>query len=382
MKQYDYIITGAGCAGLSLLLRLLHEPAFAGKKILLADREPRRANDRTWCFWEKEPGFFEHLVYRKWDRLQFHGSTFSRKLDIAPYQYKMIRGIDFYTYCFSEIRRYPNVSIVFGNVDAVTSAAEGALVTLNGETISASYVFNSILFEKPQPAIKQHYLLQHFKGRVIDSAEPVFDDSTATLMDFRVAQDAGATFVYVMPFTARRALVEYTLFSPAVLEQDVYDKGLDDYIRRVLRVDVYAVIEEETGCIPMTNYPFPPYRGNIINIGTAGGQTRASSGYTFWFIQKRVQAIVNSLLLTDHPFTGDGLSSKKSKFYDSVLLHILAGGKLSGEDIFSRLFRKNRAQAIFRFLDDESSVKNDLSIIGSLPALPFLGAALAEGKPW
>lgn len=367
---------------MSLLLRLLREPAFAGKKILLADREPHRSNDRTWCFWEQSPGFFEHLVYRRWDYLQFHGGGFSRTLDIAPYQYKMIRGIDFYAYCFSEIQRHPNVTIAYGNVEAITSTPEGALVTLNDETIGASWVFNSILFEKLQPGIKQHYLLQHFKGWVIDTAKPVFDESTATLMDFRVAQDAGTSFVYVMPFTTQQALVEYTVFSPAVLEQAAYDKGLDDYIRRVLRPDAYIVTAQETGIIPMTNYPFPSYRGNIINIGTAGGQTRASSGYTFRFIQKRVQAIADALLLTGRPFTGDGLPSGKSMFYDSVLLRILTGGRLSGEAVFSRLFRKSPAQAIFRFLDDESSVKNDLSVIRSLPTLPFLGAALAEGKPW
>ena len=55
-------------------------------------------------------------------------------------------------------------------------------------------------------------------------------------MDFRVAQDHGTTFVYVMPFSANKALVEFTLFSPSLLEQDAYDEGLRDYVKDYLNI--------------------------------------------------------------------------------------------------------------------------------------------------
>jgi lycopene beta-cyclase len=32
-KHYDYIITGAGCAGLSLLMRMMEDPFFLRKNI-------------------------------------------------------------------------------------------------------------------------------------------------------------------------------------------------------------------------------------------------------------------------------------------------------------------------------------------------------------
>jgi lycopene beta-cyclase len=381
LKQYDYIITGAGCAGLSLLLRLLDKGALAGKQVLLLDKEPKRHNDRTWCFWEKETGFFEPLVHCKWDYLQFYSNNFSRTLTIEPYRYKMIRGIDFYSYCFSRLEQHPNITIAYGMVETMESVEGGAVVRWNGQSARASYVFNSILPAEMMTAKKKHYLLQHFKGWVIDTASPAFDSNQATLMDFRVGQEAGASFVYIMPFSASRALIEYTLFSQTLLKQDAYDKALGGYIGRFLPAVDYTVVEEETGSIPMTSHRFPPYNGNIVHIGTAGGQTRASSGYTFQFIQKRTEAITNALLLTGRPFTNRGLPSKKSRFYDSVLLHILSKGKPGGDRIFSQLFRKNKAQAVFRFLDDESPLSNDLTIIGSLPTLPFLRAAVKEFFP-
>ena len=82
---YDYIIAGAGCAGLSLAVHMIHSGKFNDKKILIVDKEEKNKNDRTWCFWEKERGLFEPVVCQKWDRVWFHGETFSKLLSLLPY---------------------------------------------------------------------------------------------------------------------------------------------------------------------------------------------------------------------------------------------------------------------------------------------------------
>ena len=61
----------AGCASLSIIMRMIASEKFSQKKILLVDREPKIRNDRTWCFWEQEAGFFEDIVYRKWNAALF-----------------------------------------------------------------------------------------------------------------------------------------------------------------------------------------------------------------------------------------------------------------------------------------------------------------------
>ncbi len=195
-------------------------------------------------------------------------------------------------------------------------------------------------------------------------------------MDFRVPQQHGTTFVYVMPFAANRALVEYTLFSENLLPQEEYDQELKSYIGKYLKTEAYSVVENEYGVIPMTNYQFPTSNGNIIYIGTAGGYTKASSGYTFRFIQKKTEQLVNTWIQTGVPMPVSTPAEKKFNFYDSVLLQILAEKELEGADIFTRLFQKNDAAAVFRFLDNESSLTQDLSIIASLPTWPFLKTAI------
>lgn len=372
--HYDFIITGAGCAGLSLLIRMIESGKFNNKKILLVDKEEKNKNDRTWCFWETENDLFENIVYKRWEKMWFHDIGFSKLLDILPYQYKMIRGIDFYNYCFGNIRQQKNIDIVYGDVRSVRNENNKAALELNGETIEADYIFNSILFEKPVLKKNEHYLLQHFKGWIIEAASPAFNPGEATMMDFRVDQMDGTTFVYVMPFSETKALVEYTLFTKDLLEQTMYDIALKDYISRYLKIENYTLLEDEFGIIPMTNYKFALNQGRVINIGTAGSQTKGSSGYTFKFIQKHSKAIVDQLIKTGNPVVST--FSKRFQFYDSVLLHVLANKMLSARQVFTPIIKKNKPQHLLRFMDNESSVSEDLKIISSLPALPFLKAAI------
>ena len=61
MKKYDYIISGAGASGLILLYRMMKDPYFARKRILLIDKEKKSGNDRTWSYWEKGAGEWDDL---------------------------------------------------------------------------------------------------------------------------------------------------------------------------------------------------------------------------------------------------------------------------------------------------------------------------------
>lgn len=372
-KSYDYIIAGAGCAGLSLLVHMIRSGRFADKKILLIDREEKKRNDRTWCFWEMKEGLFEPIVYKRWEQAWFHGDDFSGLLPFAPYAYKLVRGIDFYRYCFELIRQQANIEMLHAEVQQVCSEGDETYIIINNQKLHARFIFNSILPGKPALGKKDHYLLQHFKGWVIETDQPVFNPQEATLMDFRADQEHGFTFAYVMPFSPLKALVELTLFTGHLLQPAQYEEGLRNYIHRYITAGPYTITEDEYGIIPMTSYRFPVRDHNIVYIGTAGGQTRASSGYTFRFIQKHSAAIVNGLIRSGHPFVP--APAPRFHFYDSVLLDILYHRNELGKKIFTGLFQKNKPQPVLRFLDKESWLTDELKIISSLPAGLFLCAA-------
>lgn len=362
-------------------MRMLRSGKFGDKKILLIDKEPKTKNDRTWCFWEQNDGFFEEIVYKKWDNISFLSDQFSSSMNISPYRYKMIRGIDFYNYCFDKIKRYGNVEIAYGDVKEWKHHGKDETTTwrINDKEILLSdigtQIFNSI-YRPGIPGKKTIRLLQHFKGWIIETARPSFDPAEATMMDFRVHQRYGTSFIYVLPFSETKALVEYTLFTKELLEKEQYDVELKGYINSYLDVEDFTITEEEFGVIPMTNERVH-FGWDGWQIGTAGGQTKASTGFTFQFIQKQSQQIVDYLIagksLNDLP-----KAPSRFRFYDNTLLHILYHDQYPGKKIFTSLFQQNKPQQVLRFLDNESSLRDELKIISSLPIWPFLKAALKQ----
>ena len=374
---YDYIICGAGCAGLSLAMHILAVKELKDKKILLVDSDAKNKNDRTWCFWEKETGLFESIVYQQWQHLYVHAGEAALSLDIAPYTYKLIRGIDFYDFCFHHICRHPNIEWRQARVEEAYSTGSETGIVADGIKYTAQYVFNSILFQKPVLKPHQYWMLQHFTGWFIETAQPIFDAATATLMDFRTDQTPGTCFFYALPFSSTRALIEYTVFSNQLLDKKAYAAALRQYIGQQLGIRQYAIQEEEWGVIPMSNYSFPTVKNRILHIGTAGGQTKASSGYTFRFIQKQSADMVQSLLRHGHPFA-ISQPARRFHFYDSILLHLLHHHQLDGAAIFSRLFLKNKAANVLSFLDNETTLLQELNIIRTLPTRPFLKAAVQQ----
>jgi lycopene beta-cyclase len=382
--HYNYIITGAGCSGSSLLARMMREPFFGGKNILVIDQSPKANNDRTWCFWEKDAGLFEPIVYHRWEKLNFYSDFFSATLNIRPYQYKMIRGIDLYQFVKTGSEKHRNIEWRYETVKNIHTENGRAVVELGNETLTADYVFNSIpniptkrTTQKANTSRDWH-LLQHFKGYLIQTREPAFNPAEATFMDFRVDQEYGATFVYCLPVTATTALVEYTLFTKEILPQEVYEKELRSYIGSSLNIKDYDIIHEEYGIIPMTSQKFPLQAGKIVYMGIAGGQVKGSSGYAFQFIQKRTEKIVQGLMKGDTSFSQRSFADKKFHFYDSVLLNVLCKDKMKGADIFARIFRNNPPERILQFLDNGSSLADDLRIMKSVPSAVFLRAALEE----
>ena len=120
---------------------MIHSGQFADKKILLVDKEKKNKNDRTWCFWETKPGLFEEIVFRRWEKASVHAEGFSRSMELLPYQYKLIKGIDFYNYCFKLISEQKNIYVLKGEVKEVVSNAQETYALVDGKKISAGLYF-------------------------------------------------------------------------------------------------------------------------------------------------------------------------------------------------------------------------------------------------
>ena len=372
MKRYDYIVAGGGCSGLMLALELINSP-LKDKSVLIIDKAKKTTNDRTWCFWETGDNSLEKIVFKSWKTANFYGNGFKREMDLFPYKYKMIRGIDFYSHVYKELDSYPNFEFLQANIEEIT--AQGTVVTNQG-TYESVYVFNSFHSVGKVNISDDYYtLLQHFKGWIIETSAPTFEPGKMTYMDFRVAEGSDTRFCYVLPFSEKKALVEYTLFTEKVLEDSEYDRALDKYIRKHLDIRDYRVLDEEFGIIPMSDFPFPKKKGkNVINIGTMGGHTKASTGFTFLRIQKAAKEIVKNMVEGRFPLSPPSLISKRFKLYDSILLNVLANETYPAKDIFTELFKKNGSVRVFRFLDEETNFLEEIKIMNLSPKKQFIKA--------
>ncbi len=395
--QPDIILAGGGLSGLTLALELAGQPFFQHHKILLLDRDEKDRNDRTWCFWAAKEEVLPPVTFKTWDECRFFSDDLAITLDISPYRYHMVRGLDFYRWAKQALEKHPNVRRLTANITGI-NAQTGCVYTDQGD-FTSEVVFNSAFTQRPlvpaanaqypQPPFSVHsttkndaahyvHLLQHFQGWMIETPAAAFDPQTVTFMDYRLEQHGETRFVYVLPFSATRALVEFTVFSPALCPPEEYDRELNTYIHDQLKIKEFAIAEREFGIIPMTDRPFALREGRVINIGTAGGFVKASSGYAFLRTQRRLRAFVAAWVRTGKPDTGLLQSAWYYRFFDSVMLHVLDKKRVAGKDFFTRLFRRLPAPLVFRFLDEDATFGEILRLLSAPPTWPFLVTAMSR----
>ena len=370
MKDYDFIFAGGGLAGLSLALHLSHSP-LRDRSMLVVDRDAKQRNDRTWCFWSDGPTLFDDVVCREWERLEVVSDAFRARSALRAYRYKMIRSTDLYRCARARLAALPNVRFLQGSVEEIHDGADAATVTVRGERCRGRWVFDSRFQSSrfhPDPA-RCHYLRQYCKGWLVESVQPAFDPTCATFMDFRTPQQGELRFFYVLPLAERRALVEFVTFSP-----DHFDEILDRYVRTILGIDQYRVLESEGGVNPATDAPFARQASaHVMNIGIRGGRLKPTSGYAFTRIQSDSSEIVHSLLRSGQPFDVPA-DPALFRLCDTLLLDIMQRHGESVKPIFTALFRHNPLDRVLRFLDQQTSPAENAALIASLPPLPFLRA--------
>lgn len=376
MKQYDYIFTGSGLSALMTVYEMILSGKFEDKSILLIDENTKNANDRTWCFWD-EDNLFDEIVAKKWNQAFFANEKYNRVLKLTPYQYKKIKGLDFYKLVFKKISEHSNIHFLNQKVVDFTELGNHCIVKTKEETFTCDKIFNSIYHPVVVTAQTKFPLIQqHFVGWFIKSSEDVFTPNCATFMDFSVEQKGNTRFMYVLPTSSTEALLEYTLFSKELLSKEEYESEIKKYIEN-LGITEYEIIEKEQGTIPMTCYPFwKQNTKNVINIGSAGGWTKASTGYTFKNASKKSKALVQ-FLKAESDFSK---FHKKDKFwfYDLLLLDILSSKNELGSKIFSSMFKKGNPSLILKFLDEETTIWEDFQVIWKCPKPIFIKAFLRQ----
>jgi lycopene beta-cyclase len=365
---YDYIIAGAGLGGLSFIHHLI-ESGSSFSSVLIIDHDAKSTNDRTWSFWSEKSPTYKCAHQQSWSKLGFASDEFIRFDDISPYTYYTIRSVDFYQEVLNKVHDDVRFTFLQGSIVHIEGEENYASIRVGEHNYQTRYLIDSI--SKQEGISKDHLVLsQNFIGWKIRTKHASFDPKKPILMDFRVDQNNAPSFVYFLPYSETEALVEYTQFNTHFsFDKNRFEKEIENYISLQLGVSLYDVIELEKGSIPMTNYPFEarPHK-RIFRIGTIGGDTKSTTGYTFMNVQRHAKSIVRELYGRKITIP----EKDRFAFYDTLLLQIMHDQPLQVKQIMEFLFKKQPMSRVLKFLDEETTISEEMLIMGRLPWKPFL----------
>ncbi len=349
MRDFDYIILGGGCAGLSLAYELEINGKLKEKNLAIVENRKEYKRDKTWSFWRVFDHNFDDCVIKSWNNFSINTSKNSIELKSENYPYQSIDSGKFYN-----------------KINSVLSKNKNIFFCKNLQEINSdhSIVFNSLINDE----MDKSKIWQHFQGVEIEVGKNIFDDKILNLMDFNCEQRNSVHFFYTLPFSKNRALIETTWLSNL---QDKtlmdYDIQLKNYIEKNLGIKDYKIKFQEKGAIPLF---YPQNKNNEqINIGSAGGMTRLSTGYTFLNIQEHSRYLCKNIENIKDKKIYE--IKKKYQFLDNIFLKVLKNNPNKMPEIFFKMFQ-NSSNTIIKFLSNKSNFFDDFKIISRMPKWLFI----------
>ena len=350
MKEFDYIIIGGGCAGLSLAYELDLHSKLKDKTLAIVEPRDEYKRDKTWSFWKVSPHNFEDCTIKSWDNFTINIPSHLKHVDCKNMPYQTIDSSLFYQKIIDKIKQNNNIYF-FKNINEVNT--------------ENSFIFNSV----GDTIDNKSSLWQHFSGIEIETSKYFFDEKIFNLMDFDCDQKNSVHFFYTLPFSKTKALIETTWISDLNnTSLNDYDIQLKDYIEDKLKIKNYKINYKETGAIPLF-HPNNIKKLNQIEIGTAGGMTRLSTGYTFLNIQEQSKYIRKNI--ENIKDTKIFSIERKYEFLDNIFLKVLKKNPERMAQIFYKMFNSS-PNTVINFLSNKSNILEDISIISKMPKWVFL----------
>lgn len=374
----DLVILGAGCAGLSLAARLAS--GDGDLRVVLIDPRTEFADDRSWSFWHHDHHALREIVAHEWSGWTYSdlgGRHATHRVAGMSYQY--IRGADFYRWALAQIARDDGIDLRLGvaahDLSSITlpdGSTAVCVATDHGELLARQVV-------DTRPRRAAALLYQCFSGVEVEHDGGLTAEADAVGLMTRMRSGGGGLgFVYVLPLSPTRALVEWTRFSPVPLAESLVVAERDAELA-ALGLDGATVVREEGGILPMGRMPSVEASiPGVVLAGNAGGALRDASGYAFLRIQRWAQSCAAALARGEDPAPHPPEPWVRQQM-DRIFLQAVRAHPERTTDYFMAMASRVAPRRLLRFLTDRATVGDLASIIAALPLLPFL-AQLADRR--
>ena len=343
-------IIGAGLTGLLLADKLANNETAPIS--LYGDRSAR--TNHFWGYWDAGETFLDaprSLAKAAWRHWQIITPQGTATLTGQKTFYRAIASQTYETHLADALRDSKKAHHIARDL------SPSEMKDLSGT------VFDTAHYQAPKDC-----MLQHFAGFEVEADAPCFDANTAVLMDFRVTQDHGIHFIYLLPSSDKRALIESTMFSPTLQSDDWYDEQIKLYLKTHFGHVNFTLGAREAGIIPMAPLT---HNGPGTPIGLAGGALRASSGYAFFQIHRQVGNFTKAA--SAKPSAG---ASRLEQWMDGVFLRVLARSPHRAPEIFLAMAKHLTGDEFAAFMNGHASLRLLLKVILAVPKWPFIRSLL------
>lgn len=365
-EKFDYILVGGGLQAALTASALHHHRPTA--KVLLIERNERLCGNHTWSFHEGDiradaTAWVRPLPFKRWPGYAVNFPQFKRYLNLP---YCSLSSHDLET-SIQKIAQRSNLCI--RTCSLVTRIGPNSVQLDDGNCFAAPAVLDC-------RGMTQHQLtsdcgFQSFHGFEIELKSNNWPDRLPILMDVDLPQHDGFRFVYVLPLTSRRVLIEQTAFSEKRwLDRESCLSDLRLYLAERSITD-WKIVREERGCLPM------PYGKHIrpeisapLRGGFGGGWFHAATGYSFPLAARFADVVASSApgevqqrlnrLAAENEF-----QAKFSRFLNRMLFRLVAPEKRW--KIFRRFYRVLPENTIQRFYAHEFTRRDAARILIGLP---------------
>ena len=362
-EDFEVIIIGAGLSGLPLAKEICDRTNY---KILILEKKKKFKFDKNWCFWNRPENPFTDNFDHSWEKVSVNIDGEEKVLHDKNIKYLHLKSSSFYQKLINDLKNKKVTIKMNQNIKFVLSHKEGInLIKSDNSVFKSKFVFDS----RPKKYLnKKNLLFQHFYGTEILFQKPLIDKNKVTLMDFQKFNN-GIHFLYILPFSSRRALFETTYFSKEPLNDSIYKLDIKKYLKKKFPNQKYESKFIEKGIIPMFYTNQKSTNKNVINIGTPGNWVRASTGYSFQNAFIITKEITDKLLEKKKLKTE---TKKIIKFLDKVFCYYIANYSYDSKKFFQSFFLKNKFKDIVSFLTGEIKFFKMVLIILSLPKKKLL----------
>ena len=348
-------IIGDGCAGWSLAARV---DRLSADHIELFKKKDNHFS-HSWGFWQM-PWLSDAVSQsrKKWNKWQIITSDGSVEHHSVNHPYCSLKSDVWIESCkqkFLSAKTQTSITEI-----PVWRTEKNVLITSEHKSDF------DVIYDSRPPVAKRNILLQHFRGLEIRTTKPVFNPDVAILMDFRVSQENGINFMYVLGYDEYTALVESTFFSLSPHPDQIYETAISEYLNTVFNLDKFEIIHSESGIIPMGHVSRVDKNPFLLAIGSNAGAIRPSSGYAFSFIQKQIEHF------TSHNTNPEPPHKRYDLWMDSVFLAVLKSNPQKAPNLFLKLAKSLSGDAFARFLSGDARIKDYALVIYSMPKWLFI----------